>query len=313
MTHMRYWAMSLATAICGGFIAIERFAFAPSTAVWIAFGVAIGATVFSLAGFMLALMREDHAFSGLSAMSGLAAGWTIIAMRVFTGPTALWLAFAGGVLMLLLSLRALALHETTIERVVHALEPAEPTRPSPARSVAGAASLSGRFSLARSLPISDAMRSWMYWLTHTALALAGAFVVLMTFALTVPGHHHASPRWIAFGIGIAATCLGLSALLERSFARDTGAREGGMSGRLAAIGATSASTAVGIALIVLMAVLSGNTARWWAFGLGCAMVGVSLLASVIHELTSERVRHELEIARPTAAARPEPATTAPAA
>jgi hypothetical protein len=313
MTHMRYWAMSLATAICGGFIAIERFGFAPSTAVWIAFGMAIGATLFSLAGFMLALMREDHTFSALSAMSGLAAGWTIIAMRVFTGSTALWLAFAGGVLMLLLSLRALALHETTIERVVHALEPAEPTRPVPSRSLAAAAGSSGRFPLPRSLPISGAMRSWMYWLTHTALALAGAFVVLMTFALTAPGHHHASPRWIAFGIGVAATCLGLGALVERGLARDTGAGEGGLSGRPAAIGVTCASTAVGIALIVLMALLGGNTARWWAFGLGCAMAGVSLLASVIHELSSERVRHELEIARPTAAAKPEPTTSAPAA
>jgi hypothetical protein len=35
--------------------------------------------------------------------------------------------------------------------------------------------------------------------------------------------------------------------------------------------------------------------RWTAFGL----VGVSLAASLVHELTSEHVRHELELARPT--------------
>jgi hypothetical protein len=312
MTHMRYWAMSLATAICGGFIAIERFAFAPSTAVWVAFGVAIAATVFSLAAFLVALVREDHAFSGLSALSALLAGWTIIATRVFSKPSALWLAFAGGVTLLLLSLRALALHETTIERVVHALEPAESTRPIPTRSVAGPASSTERFSLARRLPISAVMRSWMYWLTHTGLALAGAFLVLMTFALSVPGHHHASPRWIAFGIGIAATYLALSLLLERTLAPDTGRNDGGTSGRLAAIGVTGASAAVGIAMIVTMIVLSGNSARWVAFALGCAMVGVSLLASVVHELTSERVRHELEIAAPSAVARTEPTPTAPA-
>jgi hypothetical protein len=40
--------------------------------------------------------------------------------------------------------------------------------------------------------------------------------------------------------------------------------------------------------------------RWTAFGLGAAMVGVSLAASVIHELTRERVRHELEVEHPTA-------------
>ena len=36
MTHMRYWAMTFAVAIGGAFLAIERFAFAPSNAVWIA-------------------------------------------------------------------------------------------------------------------------------------------------------------------------------------------------------------------------------------------------------------------------------------
>jgi hypothetical protein len=45
MTHMRYWAMTFAVAISGAFLAIERFAFAPSTAVWIAFAMAAAAVV----------------------------------------------------------------------------------------------------------------------------------------------------------------------------------------------------------------------------------------------------------------------------
>jgi hypothetical protein len=45
-----------------------------------------------------------------------------------------------------------------------------------------------------------------------------------------------------------------------------------------------------------MVALHGVDARWWAFGLGAGLVGVSLLASTIHELSSERVRHELEVA-----------------
>jgi FtsH-binding integral membrane protein len=313
MTHMRYWAMSLATAVCGGFIAIERFAFAPANAVWIAFGVAIAATVFSLTAFVLALLREDHAFSGLSALSALLGAWTIIVMRTFSQRSALWLAFAAGVILVLVSLRALALHETTIERVVHALEPVEPARPGARAVPSSAGSAAERPSPARRLAISATMRSWMYWLAHMALALAGAVVVLLTYALSAPGHHHASPRWIAFGIGIATTCLAVSALLERSLAPDIGRNEGGMSGRLGAIGVTAAGAAVGGAMIVTMIVLSGSNARWVAFALGCAMTGVSLLAAVIHELTSERVRHELEIAQPAAAGRPEPTTTAPAA
>lgn len=296
MTHMRYWAMSLAAAVGGGFIAIERFAFAPTAAVWIAFGVAIAVLVFSLAALGVALARENHAFSGLSAATALIAGWTIIAMRTFATPAALWLAFAGGVTVLLLSLRALALHETTIERVVHALELGGLREPARASSPVAVTSPTADGPRPR---IGDAMRSWMYWLTHMGIALAGALVVLLTFALT-SGAHHASPRWIAFGIGIAALFVAVGSLVGRGLAHDT-TGEGTKPGRRPAIVVTTASAVVAIALIVTMAVLSGSTARWLAFALGLGLVGVSLLASLIHELTSERVRHELEIAQaPTA-------------
>lgn len=308
MTHMRYWAMMLATAICGGFIAIERFAFAPTAATWIAFGVAIAATVFSLAAFMVALMRQNHGFSGLSGLSVLIAAWTIIAMVVFGKPTAIWLAFADGIALLLVSLRVLALHETTVERVVHALErgsAAEAPARTPMAAPAGSAP-------SRRLEIAPPMRSWLYWLAHTGLVLGGAFIVLMTFALTAPGAHHASPRWIAFGIAIAATCVALGALLERGLLHDSaGMRDAGRAARRAAVGVTTAALCVPVALIVTMLVYSGGTARWIAFALGCGMIGVSLVAAAIHEITSERVRHELEVGEPSSA--PRPAPTVPAA
>lgn len=306
MTHMRYWAMSLATAICGTFLAIERFAFAPSRAVWIAFGVTIAATLFSLAAFLVALLRENHSFSGISGLSAMVAGWTIITTRTFTGPSALWLAFAGGVALLLMALPALALHETTIERVVYSLAPAEAQAGT--SSAASPASASGRAG-ARALRISAAMRSWMYWLTHTGLALAGSFVVLLTFALGT-GHHHASVRWITFGIGIAATCMALGALLERGLASDFAGLREGLTGRVGAIMLTAASGAVGVAMIVTMLMLSGSGARWVAFALGCAMAGASLAAAVVHEFTSERVRHELEIATPAVRAGVHPTAAA---
>jgi hypothetical protein len=309
MQHMRYWGMSLAVAICGGFIAIERFAFDARTAVWVGFGVAIAAAVLSLGAFAIALLRENHAFSGLSALCELTAAWIIIATQVFARPTALWQAFAGGLVLLFLSLRALALHETTVERIVHALEVGVPLQRGEQAAVArppeAQPGRGGRPRLARMPAISEPMRAWMYWLTHTALAVGGALVVLMTFALTAPGSHHASPRWIAFGVGIAATLAALAALLDRGLLREgLGRGEGGPSGRLAALGLTAASTAIAGAMIVTMVVYTGATARWVAFALGCALVGVSLLASVMHEITSDRVRHELEIAAPSRAAQP---------
>jgi hypothetical protein len=310
---MRYWAMSLATAICGAFIAIVRFAFTPPTAVWIAFGVAIAATVFSLAAFVVALLRENLAFSGLSALCATVAGWTIIAMRVFSAPTALWLAFAGGLVLLLLALQALALHEATIERVVHGLgrESAQPGSRATVTPVRPAASMAD--GTVRRPTITTAMRSWTYWLAHTGLALAGGFVTLITFAFTVPGHHPASVRWITFGIGIAASCVALLSLLERGLAREVELSDGRLSGRLAAIALTGANAAVGVAMIVTMIVLTGNSARWVAFALGCGMAGLSLLASVVHELTSERVRHELAISESKSVTPAEETSTASAA
>src|SRR3984885_4633492 len=156
MTHTRYWTMTFAVAIGGAFLAIERFAFAPSSAIWIAFGVAAVAVVFSMAGALVALLRDNQRFSGLSAMSALVAGWTVIATRVFTTPTSLWLFFSGGRLLLAVSLRALALHETTIEQVVHQLDVSGSGEPRAAIR-------------RRGIEISGRMRSWLHWLGHNGI------------------------------------------------------------------------------------------------------------------------------------------------
>jgi hypothetical protein len=300
MFHMRYWTMSLSAAVAGGFLAIDRFAFAPTHAIWIAFGVAIAAAVFSLAATGLALVRQNHQFSGISALSALVAGFTIIATRAFTAPSALWLAFAGGVALLLLSLRALALHETTVERVVYALEldgsgeaiavrPGQPLATSPVER------------LRDGLRISDAMRSWMHWLTHTTFGIAGAFVALTTFAWTGPVSS-VHPRWLWFGIAAAAASIALTALAELGLAA-RGRRWDAATIADAMLTAAGAVAALG--LVVLTAVHGVHDLRWWTFGLSSGMVGLSLMGSTIHELTAERVRHELEVAH--AATTPEPA------
>jgi len=286
MTHIQYWAASLATAVLGAFLVIDRFAFGAGLAASIALGVAIGATVCSLVAFATALLRENNTFSGLSAVSAVVAAWTVIAMVIFSAATAGWLALAGGLALLALSLRALALHETTVERVVYSLQPvseAVPAQPAPATLA----------EAARRISISPAMRSWSYWLAHTSLAVGGAFVVLMTYALAT-GAHSASVRELAFGIGVAATPVALAALGER-FATWRAARDDRNTGMLGAIALTACSAAVAIGLIVAMVIATGDVARWVAFGLGCGLAGFSLLASGLHEVTSERVRHELEV------------------
>ena len=282
MTHMRYWAMTFAVAIGGAFVAIERFAFAPSTGVWIAFAVAAAAVALSLAAALVALLRDNHVFSGVSALSALVAAWTVIATLVFTTPTALWLAFGGGIVLLALSLRALALHETTVEQVVHQLE------------VDGSGETFAAIRR-RGIEISGTMRSWLHWLGDTGIGLAGAFVVAGTF-IWPQATAELSPRWLAFGVAVVGGTIALGLLLDGllDFRRTNVTVP-----RTIEILLTLVALAVAGAVIVLTAADVSNL-RWWTFGLGAGLAGVSLVATTVHELSSERVRHELEVAQTTA-------------
>jgi hypothetical protein len=283
MTHMRYWAMTFAVAISGAFLAIQRFAFAPTHAVWIAFAVAAAAVVLSLAAILVALLRDNQAFSGLSAISALVAAWTVIVTRAFTTPTALWLAFGGGIGLLVLSLRALALHETTVEQVVHQLE------------VDGSGETFAALRR-RGIEISGTMRSWLHWLGHTGIGLAGAFIVASTF-IWPHDTPQLSPRWLAFGVAAGAAAIAIGVLLDGL----VDVRRTNLTVLQAVeLALTTAAVTVAGTLIVLTAAHGIGNLRWWTFGLGAGLAGVSLAASTIHELTSERVRHELEIAHTTA-------------
>ena len=304
MTHTRYWTATLATAVCATFIVIASFAFRPDTAAWVVFGVAIGATVTSLAALLVALVRDSQSFSGLSAVNAIAAGWTIIAMVTLAKPAAAWVAFGDGIAITIVSLLALSLHETWIERVIHAVQPTD----------AAVASANGptrrmRVTAQVSLRISAPMRSWLAWLANASIAVCGAFIVIVTFAMTRPGAHHASPRWIAFGVAIAAASVALASLVERASDRTARTADWDARGRVALITTAVANILVAAALIVTMLVYTASTARWLAFAFGCGLAGFALLALAVHEITTERVRHELEVAAPSAGVAP-PAGTA---
>ena len=146
------------------------------------------------------------------------------------------------------------------------------------------------------LEISGQMRSWADWLAYTTVGLAGTFVVLTTFAWRAPVTT-VDPRWAWFGMGVIGAAIALAVLLEQALA----ASDQGISGpRAAELAATVAAAGAAGGLAVTMALHASIDYRWTAFGLGAALVGVSLVAALIHELTSERVRHELEIERPAA-------------
>lgn len=104
------------------------------------------------------------------------------------------------------------------------------------------------------------------------------------------------PRWVWFGVGAAAASLALSALAGLGVAARVKRWD---AAAIADALLTVASAALALGVIVLTAVHGVDDLRWWAFGLGSGMVGASLVGSTIHELSSERVRHELEVAHAT--------------
>ena len=297
MTHMRYWGMSLGVAISGALIAITRFAFAQTHAIWIVFGLAIAAAVLSLAAAAVALLRENHAFSGISALSALSPALSSSPRgrsrhRARSGSRSR----AGSRCCCCRYVRLRCMRPPSNGSSTRSSSTLRATGRS--RSDARPVTRWPRVRPGRPVELSTVMRSWTRWLAYVAVALAGAFVVLATFAWQSPTSD-VSLRWLAFGVGIAAATTALIPLVDHVVAIST---DGVTPVRQLSVLLATAITAIAAALIVLMVVMHGSDARWWAFGLGAGLAGSSLLALTVHELSSERIRHELEIAHPTAAA-----------
>ena len=187
----------------------------------------------------------------LSATTALIAGWNIVATRTLQGSTALWVVFAGGITVLLLSLRALALHEATVERVVHALKVGASEDGSPAIQATSSSSPvrerllanPGSFGLPapmRSVAgLADTHRDCPRWNIrgplNVRLAVSTASV---------------STRWLAFGLGIMGAAAAIISLTGQLLPRAEDLRAGtGRVARFADAGTTLVGGAVSGALV----------------------------------------------------------------
>jgi hypothetical protein len=52
---------------------------------------------------------------------------------------------------------------------------------------------------------------------------------------------------------------------------------------------------VGAWSVVEALAFGGNELKWWSFGTACALAALSVIGLVIHEMTTERVVHELAV------------------
>lgn len=134
-----------------------------------------------------------------------------------------------------------------------------------------------------------------YWAMALMAATADGFLAVDHYAFAT---NHA--LWIVFGVAIAAGVCSVAGA-SVAFVRHNHQLSGlsALSAQIVAF-TVIATRAAGVAgaLTVTMALQAIVEYRWTALGLGAAMVGVSLAAGLIHELTSEHVRHEVEIERP---------------
>lgn len=116
------------------------------------------------------------------------------------------------------------------------------------------------------------MRSWMQWLGHTGIGLAGAFIVASTY-IWPHATAELSPRWLAFGVAAAAAAIAIGLLLDGLVA----VRRTSMTvPQTVELALTTAAVVVAGAVIVLTAAHGIQNLRWWTFGLGAGVAGVSL-------------------------------------
>jgi len=122
------------------------------------------------------------------------------------------------------------------------------------------------------------------YLTNIALAVAGGFLVVASQAFVVSVF-----EWLMLGIGVFAALAAGAAVL-----RSRGLTQRGLDGIVGAIGAWT---------IVASLIFTGTVVTWLGFASGAALVGLALVGLTLHELSTERVVHSLEVR--TAASEPE--------
>jgi uncharacterized membrane-anchored protein len=126
-----------------------------------------------------------------------------------------------------------------------------------------------------------------------ALALAGGFLVVVSFAFTASA---AAAIGFAFGIGILLVSGALGSLYaskrvhSQAIGRDNGRVRLPVWRTIAGVCAS-----VAVWQIVQSLVFAASTSRWLTFADGLAFLATALAGLIVHELSTERVVHALEV------------------
>jgi hypothetical protein len=105
-------------ALAAGFLVVATMAFAPVTAAWLTFGIAVGAVTLSTGTIALRTGLVQRLLTVVALVIGI---WTIVASLVFPPTTVVWLGFASAIALVALAFAGLTAHEIMTDRVVHSL------------------------------------------------------------------------------------------------------------------------------------------------------------------------------------------------
>jgi hypothetical protein len=114
------------------------------------------------------------------------------------------------------------------------------------------------------------------YLSNLVLALIAGFLVVATQAFDLP-----AVKWLTFAIAIGATVISLGTAAIRV--------------PLAQRGLSGVATVIGIWTIVASMVFSLHTVMWLGFASAVALVGLAVVGLTIHELSTERVVHSIQV------------------
>lgn len=122
------------------------------------------------------------------------------------------------------------------------------------------------------------------YLSNLVLALVAGFLVVATQAFALP-----TVKWLTFAIAIGATVISLG----------TGAVRIPLAQRLI----SAVAAVIGVWTIVASLVFSLHTVMWLGFASAVALVGLAVIGLTVHELSTERVVHSIEVEQSSRAPR----------
>ena len=118
------------------------------------------------------------------------------------------------------------------------------------------------------------------WLGLMMGLFAGGFLAVATYGFSV-----ATAVTLGFAVSIGIVVLGLAGI-GLTYVRGERLVNGVLSAALVLIGGWT---------IAATYLFSDATARWWTFAAGLAYAGICAIGLAIHEVTTERVVHHLEV------------------